>query len=126
MDALDSYRNKVDSIFCEMAGSRADALRADRLAKDVILRIKSVFLEQYSPDIASTLGMHLSDWIADGAFLVALHLFPERFTDGEIEAGIDMFLGHAPNHICAACKITSTYVWEDFPDSDPDTWENAP
>jgi hypothetical protein len=70
--------------------------------------------------------MHLSDWNYDAAFIVALHLFPERFTDEDIEAGVGMFLCHAPNHIRAACLITGQYVWEDFPDSDPDVWEQAP
>ena len=36
----------------------------------------------------------------------------------EIEAGIGMFLIHAPNHIREACRLTNTYVWEDFPYDD--------
>jgi hypothetical protein len=126
MDAYDSFRAKVDSIFSDLVGERAVAVRADHLAKDVILRIKRIYAQQYDPDRASALGLHMSDWSADAAFVVALHLFPERFTDEEIEAGISMFLGHAPNHIRAACQITGQYVWVDFPDSDPDVWEQAP
>jgi hypothetical protein len=117
-------RAKVQAIFFELVGSRSDAL--DKVAKDIIARIKAVFSTEYGPDVASTLGMHLSDWKADGAFLVALHLFPERFTDEELEAGIGLFLCHAPNHIRAACKITDAYVWENFPESEPGLWENAP
>jgi hypothetical protein len=124
MDPYDSVCAKVQSIFSEIAGSRANAL--DGIAKNVIARIKSVFSEEYEPRTAFTLGMHLSDWNYDAAFIVALHLFPERFTDEEIKAGIGMFLCHAPNHIRAACNITGQYVWEEFPESDPEMWENAP
>jgi hypothetical protein len=126
MDAYDSVRAKVQSIFSEIAGSRAEAVSGGGVAKDVISRIKSIFSDEYGPQTASTLGMHFSDWNYDAAFIVALHLFPERFTDDEIKAGIGMFLCHAPNHIRAACKITGQYVWEEFPESDPNMWENAP
>ena len=108
MDAHDSVCAKVQSIISEIAGGRAGAL--DGIDKHVIGRIKSIFLEDYGPRVASTLGMHLSDWNYDAAFIVALHLFPERFTDEEIKAGIGMFLCHAPNHIRAACNITGQYV----------------
>jgi hypothetical protein len=126
MSMSDSFSQKVQDIFSEMAGSRAERLAGDRVAKDVIVRIKALYSDQYGGAIASTLGMHLSDWNSDAAFLVALHLFPERFTDDEIKAGIGMFLIHAPNHIRAACEITDTYVWPDFPESDPSLWEDAP
>lgn len=69
---------------------------------------------------AAKLGMHMSDWIGDAAFLFALHLFPDRFSDDEVRDGIGKFLGHAPNHIRAACGITGSYVWESFPDEDED------
>jgi hypothetical protein len=126
VNAHDSVRAKVQGIFLELAGGPSEALRAERVAKDVIARLKSVFAAEYSPEIASTLGMHLSDWNADAAFLVALHLFPARFTDEEIKAGVGMFLCHAPNHVRAACQITGQYVWEDFPESDPGMQEIAP
>lgn len=122
----ESVSQKVQHIFSEIVGSRADQLVGDRVAKDVIARIKSVFTDQYGANVASTLGMHMSDWNSNAAFIVALHLFPERFTDDEIKIGIGMFLGHAPNHILAACRITDSSVWGDFPESDPSIWENAP
>lgn len=126
MDAHDAVRTKVDGIFRELVGNRAETLRGDRVAKDVIFRLKAIFSHQYDPATASTLGMHMSDWNSDAAFIVALHLFPERFSDEEIEAGVGLFLCHAPNHIRAACGITGQYVWPDFPESDPDIWEQAP
>jgi hypothetical protein len=112
MDVTDSVRQKVNTIFHEMAGDRAEKL--NWIAKDVIARIKGIYKKKYGPHVASTLGMHMTDWNYDAAFIVALCLFPERFTDEEIDAGVGMFLIHAPNHIRAACQITDTYVWKDF------------
>ncbi|MGH2548563.1 MAG: hypothetical protein ACRDHN_04190 [Thermomicrobiales bacterium] len=52
------------------------------------------------------IAFHLTDWAADAAFLVALHLFPERFTAEEIADGIESFLIHAPNHVAAAAVLS--------------------
>ena len=87
------------------------ALTSDRESGDSIA--------ENAPEIA----FHLSDWNWDAAFIVCLHLFPERFTAAEINAGIGLFLVHAPNHIRAACGLTGTYVWENWPESDPPDWE---
>jgi hypothetical protein len=125
-DINKSVRRKVKDIFAELAPDRANAVAGDRLAKNIIFRIKEIFTEDYGDRKASTLGMHMSDWNQDAAFIVALHLYPERFTDEEIKVGIQLFLTHAPNHILAACKITDQHVWKNFPESDPDEWEKAP
>jgi hypothetical protein len=69
-------------------------------------------------DKALDIAFHMADWNSNAAFVVAVHLFPERFTPEEIEAGIGMFLTHAPNHIRAACGLTGHYVWVSFPDDD--------
>ncbi len=126
MDIDDSLRQKVNDIFTELAPDRAVALSEDRLAKNIIFRIKAIVTREYGARKASTLGMHMSEWNADAAFIVALHLYPDRFTDKEIRTGIELFLAHAPNHIRAACQITGQYVWENFPESDPEEWEKAP
>jgi hypothetical protein len=54
---------------------------------------------------ARDVAFHLSDWHADAAFIVALHLFPERFTREEIDEGVRDFLIHAPNHVAAAAAL---------------------
>jgi hypothetical protein len=46
------------------------------------------------------------DWSYNAAFVVALHLFPERFTPEEIAAGIGMFCAHVPAHVIAAARLT--------------------
>lgn len=62
--------------------------------------------------------MHMTDWNGDAAFIVALLLRPDQFTDQDIRDGIGLFLAHAPNHIREACRLTDTFVWEDFPYDD--------
>ena len=72
-------------------------------------------------DKAEDIAFHMADWNSDAAFIVAVHLFPERFTKEEIAAGIGLFLAHAPNHIRAACGLSGQYVWENFPEDDEGT-----
>jgi hypothetical protein len=120
-DPNDSVRQKVSEIFRELAGDRSRELDGSKLSVRTRDTIAVALAQRYGDDIAAKLGLHMSDWNSDAAFVVALHLFPERFTFEEIEAGIGMFLIHSPNHIREACRLTSTYVWEDFPyDDDED------
>jgi hypothetical protein len=114
-DPIDSVGEKVFAIFRELVGDRARDLDGSMLSICTRDAIATAFAEQYGDDTAAKLGLHMSDWNDDAAFIVALHLFPERFTPREIQAGIGSFLIHAPNHIREACRLTNTYVWEDFP-----------
>ncbi len=114
-DPIDSVTEKVAAIFAELAGDRAQQIDGSAVAVQVRDAIAAALVSEYGSDTAAKLSLHMSDWNSDAAFLVALHLFPERFTPEEIEAGIGMFLIHAPNHIREACRLTKTYVWENFP-----------
>ena len=51
------------------------------------------------------IGFHLVDWQNDAAFIVALVLFPERFTDEEIREGVDRLLVHVPAHVLEAARL---------------------
>jgi len=119
-DPHDSVREKVSAIFRELVGDRAREVDASVLSVRTHDAIAAALAERYGDDTAAKVGLQMSDWNADAAFVVALHLFPERFTPDEIEAGIGMFLIHAPNHIREACRLTNTYVWENFPYDDKD------
>src|SRR5262245_42837710 len=114
-DPNDSVREKVSSIFRELAGDRVQELDGSTLSVRTGDTIASALTEEYGDDTATKLGVHMSDWNEEAAFVVALHLFPERFTPEEITAGIGMFLIHAPNHIREACRLTGRNVWRDFP-----------
>ncbi len=121
VDPVDSITEKVTAIFTELAGDRAHQLDGSAIATLVRETISAAIAPEYGSATAEKVALHMSDWNSDAAFIVALHLFPERFTPEEIEAGIGLFLVHAPNHIREACRLTDKYVWVDFPDDD----ENA-
>ena len=114
----DSVRAKVEEIMQACLGDLAGRLSAVSLHPEVIGRIATAHADEFGSVEAEKLGMHMSDWIGDAAFLVALHLFPDRFSDNEIRDGVGGLLVHAPNHIRAACGITGDYVWETFPDDE--------
>lgn len=104
-------RDKVIQVFRELAGDRAEKLSATHYPADVNDRITAALTE--ADELSATeevidrggIGFHLVDWNADAAFLVALILFPERFTDEEIRDGVDNFLVHAPAHIMEAARL---------------------
>jgi hypothetical protein len=115
---IDTVGVKVSAIFAELVGDRAVRLDGAKIAEPAMSMIAMAFVERYGAEKAAEIGFHMADWNSDAAFIVAVHLFPERFTPEEIEAGIGLFLVHAPNHIRAACALTGNYVWENFPNDD--------
>ena len=104
-----STREKVAAIFTELVGTQAERLSGSRYLADVNSRITSVLTKGdiSDPDILrkDEAGLHIIDWQAEAAFIVALSLYPERFTDDEIEEGIISLLQHAPSHLVKAAKI---------------------
>jgi hypothetical protein len=103
MAAPSPAREKVQSIFRELVGDRAERLVASRPTVEALARLSTAI--EGSPDAAADIAFHMADWNADAAFVVAVHLFPERFTDEEIRDGVRSFLIHAPNHVAAAAKL---------------------
>ena len=107
-DSSDSYntlRVKVATIFTEFVGERAERLVASRpgtAANDAVL---AALEPEFGLERANDIGFHLADWGADAAFIVALHLCPERFTAGEVRAGMDLVLCHVPNHVAAGAAL---------------------
>jgi hypothetical protein len=120
MDEFASVQRKVDEIFRQMAGERAQRLDGSVVAAAAMTAMAAAY-EGENPSVAQDIGFHMADWNSDAAFIVALHLFPERFTPSEVRAGVGLFLCHAPNHIREACRLTGEYVWESFPDDIPPT-----
>jgi hypothetical protein len=102
-------REKVESIFRELAGPASERLSAGRYLADVNSRITSVLTDGNPSDpelkTKDEAGFHLIDWQADAAFIVALSLFPEKFTDEEIDEGIISFLQHVPEHVVRAAQL---------------------
>jgi hypothetical protein len=103
--------DKVMQIFRELVGERASKLNGSHFPADINSRITQALAG--GEDAASDerisrndgIGFHLVDWQSDAAFLVALVLFPERFTDEEIRDGVDGFLWHVPAHVLEAARL---------------------
>lgn len=99
----DSLHSKLDSLFSELVGARAASLYAD-IPHDAVAAITAA-LRNLPAENAADLAFHMTDWNRDAAFVVALLLFPERFTTEEVREGLRSFLIHAPNHVAAAAKL---------------------
>lgn len=112
---FDTVTAKVLAIYRELVGNRAQCLDGTVVAAamDALAR---ALTETYGEQRANDIAFHMADWNSDAAFIVAMHLFPERFTPEEIDAGVSLFLCHAPNHIREACRLTGQYVWKNFPE----------
>jgi hypothetical protein len=109
-----SVGSKVATIFRELVGARAERLDGSRAALETMARLKEGLQPKCPDEVAADVAFHLADWNSDAAFLVAVHLFPERFTDEEIATGITAFLIHAPNHVAAAAKLAGYPIQDVF------------
>ncbi len=123
-----SARDKVTAIFRELVGEKCDRLDASRYLADVNSRITAALAGEKEEEILrdDQIGFHLVDWQADAAFIVALSLYPERFTDEEIRDGVQAFLIHAPSHVVEAARLSGiacdTFTEEkEEPDQPPET-----
>ena len=121
-DAHDSVRKKVEAIFTELAGDRTRMLDGSTFPAGITSTITAALS---GPDAsedqvlrADQIAFHLTDWNSDAAFIVALHLFPERFTPEEIEAAVDMFLIHVPAHVIAAARLAGHRTEDIFKEDD--------
>ena len=120
--STDPVRTKVTAIFREFAGERAASLEATRLPAAVTSTITAALAGESGDEKqilrADQIAFHLTDWSAEAAFLVALHLFPERFTQEEIQDGVLAFLLHVPGHVIAAARLGGHPVEDIFRDVD--------
>ena len=118
-DPDDAFRAKVDALFREIAGEEAAASLRATVPSRVMDVIAHAIGSDYRPEVAAEIGFHLGDWQADAAFIVALHLFPERFTAEEIDAGVRALLVHVPAHVIAAAKLGGYSTEDIFEDETP-------
>ncbi len=97
----ETFRRRVRTILDELAVERASKIKTNG-AQNVIA---AALTDELGPERAADVAFHLSDWGEDAAFLVTVHLFPERFTVEEIRDGVMALLIHAPNHLAAAAHL---------------------
>jgi hypothetical protein len=99
-----AFRAKARTILAESGHEPALSRLGLGVEDPFLARVREAFPELPAQG-AYDLAFHLSDWRADAAFLLALHLAPNRFSLEEVKEGITQFLVHAPNHIAAAAKL---------------------
>ena len=99
-----TFRSKARLILAEPGHESALARLGLGVEEQFRARIREAFSE-LPTHVRDDLAFHLSDWRADAAFLLALHLAPERFSREEVNEGVTQFLIHAPNHVAAAAKL---------------------
>ncbi len=107
-----AVEQKVLTVFRELVGDRARELEVPvPTAQEVLAKALSA---EHPASIAHDIAFHLTDWHSDAAFIVALLLFPERFTPEEMRSGVEEFIVHAPNHAAAAAKLGGFPVTDVF------------
>ncbi len=114
MDKKDISANKVRSLFKDIVGDAALRIDGSYFPDEIRDRISEVLSEDFSEEIANDIAFHLVDWNGDAAFLVALHLWPEKFTNEEISEGLYKLFPHAPDHLAAAAKLFGDPVTDVF------------
>jgi hypothetical protein len=114
---------KAMAIFKELVPDRVDRLDGSRVANETMSSIQKALLhdariDESTEKWAFDTAFHLSDWNEDAAFIVALHLFPERFTKEEIDDGVLQFALHAPEHVAEAARLLGHPIQKIFEDDD--------
>jgi Protein of unknown function (DUF3052) len=113
-NVYERLEQKLRGLFGELAGERAERLDGAWIAKGAEKAIESSLKIEFGAKRAWEIAFHLSDWGFDAAFIVAMHLFPERFRADEIAAGVTNFLIHAPNHIASAAHWHGDPIRDNF------------
>lgn len=108
-------KDKILEIFRELVGDLANRLDGSHYPADVNDRITSALTSGEWDDEVKALrldgvGFHLVDWQRNAAFLVALVLYPDRFTDEDICDEVNAFLIHAPAHVVEAARLAGYSV----------------
>jgi len=122
-----NVRATVAEIFRELVGERVARLHGSHYNHDMAAAIAGALASSENDRKARDIAFHLTDWNSDAAFILALQLFPERFTAEEIASGVESFLIHAPNHVAAAAALSGWPVENIFGVTSPtaDEVENS-
>ena len=106
---MSSESDLVLTIFRELVGNRADRLSGSHFPADINSQITDALIEETDSEERllqkDSIGFHLVDWQRDAAFIVALILYPERFSKEAIREEIDRFLLHVPTHVIEAARL---------------------
>lgn len=86
-----------------LSGLSERALRLrQRVARNAI---QLALGKRYGSSDAGEIAFHMSEWLEQAAFLVALQLDPKRFSRAEVEASISDVLANVLDHIWEAARV---------------------
>ena len=91
--------NKVQAIFQKAFGKRAAWLCFMDHSSSASRAVEKAFRRRLGDERAGELSFHFQDWREEAAFVVAVHLFPDKFTAREIRDGVESLASHAPYHV---------------------------
>lgn len=91
-----------------------ELLDRGRSHSDVIDRIATGLSGAYPSERAWDIAFHVSDWIAEAACLVALHVAPDKFSDEEVQSICEDLSIHAINHVMAATVLQGENLQDVF------------
>ncbi len=111
-DLIDE-EDPVMKVFREFGDARQN-LRPDRLATSIQDRIIIALEPEFGAKRAADIAFHLSDWNREFAFLTALHLSPDSFTDEEIRTELESLTIHGVNHMMAASHLNGKALADIF------------
>src|SRR5258706_3821984 len=97
------YR-KVRETLAPIFGSRVNRLFSPENVAHTMHVVRMAFRSKLKATEAKELGFHMADWGADAAFIVALHLFPKRFTAKEIRDATFSLALHLGYHLKGVIK----------------------
>jgi hypothetical protein len=102
--AQDSSRQKTSEVLgqARFRLSKRALLQRQRAARKAI---EAALRDKYGARDARDIAFHLSQWLEEAAFLVALQLDAKRFAKAEIEAGVTGVLANVLDHIWEAARV---------------------
>jgi hypothetical protein len=93
-----SARHKVEQILNAAFGDKAVRVFSSQNVGQTMRVIVEAFASEMDSKKAEELAFNMADWGGNAAFVVALHLFPERFTADEIREATRSLAFHVPYH----------------------------
>ena len=101
--------SKVQQIFLELVGSKAEVLRGDRFPSAICSVVGQALCDGDFSEASvlnnDQIALNIVDWNSDAAFLVAVHLFPKRFSSEEIKKSVWRLMLHVPDHLREAAQL---------------------
>lgn len=111
-DSDHTIRRRVAEVFSAIPQDRVERLSPTKGAVEAMDAIAAAFGEVCDGQIARTIAFNVGDWQGSAAFLVAIHLCPERFTPREIREGVETFLLEAES-IAQAAQLVDELEYEE-------------